>query len=231
MSHLKSPTKVTNVTNVTNVTKGQRVAGLELSRWAQRALAAAAALALVGLLVAIALQIAATQPGSKPAKVVGVRAGPYPLDVSLYRDPADAGYALPLALAPAQPVQGPLTYTVMSVPGPGVDATAVNASLGADPRTVNGVVGAVEITVQGPWFLRIQVDGPGGSGIASVPITAKPAVVIPTWIAWPIGLIPAIGLTLFFIAQRTRTDDLAQAPVAAPAAGAGVGRDGAQESG
>ena len=222
---------MSNLKNPTNVTTGQRVAGRDLSRWAQRALAAAAALTLLGLLVAIAMQIAATQPGSKPAKVVGVRAGPYPLSVSLYKDPADAGYALPIALAPSQPVQGPLTYTVMSVPGPGVDATAVNASLGADARTVNGVVGAVEITVQGPWFLRIQVAGPGGSGIASVPITAKPAVVIPAWIAWPIGLIPTLGLTLFFLAQRRRTDDTAKAPVAAAASELETSREGAQETG
>jgi hypothetical protein len=221
MSDLKTPTIVTT---------GRRVAGLRLSRWAQRVLAAAAALTLVGLLVAIALQIAATQPGSTPARVVGVQAGPYPLDVSLYKDPAVAGYALPIAIAPSQPVRGPLTYSVMSVPGPGVDATPVNASLGANPQTSNGALGAVEITVQGQWFLHIAVDGPAGSGFAFVPITAKPAVVIPAWIAWPIGLIPAIGLTLFFLAQRLRTDGTPQAPVA-PAAGRETSREGAQESG
>jgi hypothetical protein len=191
-------------------------------------------LTLLGLLVAIAMQIVATQPGSKPAKVVDVQAGPYPLRVSLYKDPADAGYALPIAIAPAQPVQGSLTYTVMSAPGPGVDATAVNASLGADPRTVNGVVGAVEITVQGPWLLRIQVVGPHGSGVATVSITAKPAVAIPPWIAWPIGLIPAIGLTVFVLAQRQRIDDrriddTQQTPVDPVAAGTETSREGAQE--
>jgi hypothetical protein len=222
---------MSDLKNLTNVTTGQRAAGLRLSRWAQRALAAAAALTLVGLLVAIAMQIAATQPGSKPARVVGVQAGPYPLNVSLYKDPAVAGYALPIAIAPSQPVRGPLTYTVMSVPEPGVDATPVNASLGADPQAINGAVGAVEITVQGLWFLHIAVDGPDGSGFAFVPITAKPAVVIPAWIAWPIGLIPAIGLTLFFLAQRPRTDDTPQTPVAPSAAGRETSREGAQESG
>jgi hypothetical protein len=221
MSDLKNPK---------NVTTGRRVAGLQLSRWAQRALAAAAALTLVGLLIAIALQIAATQPGRMPARVVGVLAGPYPLDVSLYKDPAVAGYALPIAIAPSQPVRGPLTYTVMSVPGPGVDATPVNASLSPNPQTINGALGAVEITVQGQWFLHIAVDGPNGSGFAFVPITAKPAVVIPGWIAWPIGLIPAIGLALFFLAQRPRTDDTPRAP-AAPAAGHEASREGGQESG
>jgi hypothetical protein len=224
---------MSELTNRMDAPAGQRVSVLSMLRWAQRALAAAAVLTLLGLLVAIGLQIAATQPGTTPAKVVDVQAGPYPLRVSLYKDPADAGYPLPVAISPAQPAQGPLTYTVLSVPGSGVDATAVNASLGADPRTPNGVVGAVEITVQGPWVLRIMVDGPSGSGSASVPITAKPAVVIPPWIAWPIGLIPALGLTLFVLAQRTRTDHTAQAPVAevAPAAaGSDTSREGAQET-
>ena len=222
---------MSNRKHSTNMTTGQQVAGGALSRWGQRALAAVAALTLLGLLVAIALQIVATQPGNTPAKVVGVQAGPYPLSVSLYKDPADAGYALPIALAPAHPVQGPLTYTVQSVPGPGVDATAVNASLGADARTVNGMVGAVEITVQGPWFLRITVDGPAGSGSAMVPITAKPAVVIPPWIAWPIGLVPALGLTLFFLAQRARKDDAELTPVAQAAAGSETSQERAQERG
>jgi hypothetical protein len=185
------------------------------SRWAQRALAVVAALALVGLLFAIGLQVAATQPGSKPAKVVSAQAGAYPLSVSLYKDPADAGYALPFAVAPSHSVAGPLTYSVTAIPNRslGVDATQVSGIISRDPHVANGVTGTVEITVQGPWDLQITVDGPAGHGIAFVPITAKPAVVIPTWIAWPIGLLPAIGLALFFLAQRRRSAE----PVAANA--------------
>jgi hypothetical protein len=110
-----------------------------------------------------------------------------------------------------------------------VDATPVNASLGADPRTLNGVVGAVEITVQGPWFLRIAVDGPGGSGLVSVPITAKPSVVIPVWIAWPIGLIPALGLTLLFLAQRLGVGDGSLARVAPATSGSETSQESLQE--
>ncbi len=186
------------------------VAGLT-SPWAQRALVVVAALALVGLLFAIGLQVAATQPGSTPAKVAHVTAGPYSLTVSLYRDPPDAGYALPFAIAPAHPVSGPLTYSLTAVPirSLGVDATSVNGAVSRDPHVANGVTGTVEITVQGPWELQIVVQGPEGSGFTSVPITAKPAVVIPTWIAWPIGLIPAVGLALFFVAQRRRATEQA----------------------
>jgi hypothetical protein len=179
-----------------------------LARAAQVALAVVAALALVGLLYAIGLQVAATQPGSTPARVVSAQAGPYPLSISLYKDPADAGYAMPFAIAPSQPVPGRLTYTVSSIPGPalsqGRHATPVNASFGPDPRVPNGVRGTVEITVQGDWFLHIVVTGPGAAGAVSIPISAKPAVVIPLWVAWPIGLLPAIGVALFIFAQRRR---------------------------
>jgi hypothetical protein len=100
-----------------------------LMRAAQVALAVVAAFALVGLLYAIGLQVAATQPGSTPARVVSAQAGPYPLTISLYKDPADAGYAMPFAIAPSQSVPGRLTYTVSSIPGP-----ALGASLGRAER-------------------------------------------------------------------------------------------------
>jgi hypothetical protein len=170
--------------------------------WAQWGLTAGGVLALVVLLAAIALQVAAAQQSSTPAKVVSVDTGRYMLTVGLSKDPAQAGYALPFTIAPAQPVNGRLTYTVSAVPGLGVDATPVNASLTPDAKVPNRVSGTVEITVRGPWTLHITVDGPAGLGIGDVPITAQAAGVIPTWIAWAIGLAPVIGIALYIWAQR-----------------------------
>jgi hypothetical protein len=172
--------------------------------WAQRALAIVGALALLGLLIAIGTQIAATQPSGTPVRVVPAQAGPYPLTVSLYKDPADAGYALPFAIAPARPVNGALRYSVLSLPHPGVDATPISGSVTPDPRVPNRATGTIEITVQGEWELNIVVDGPAGRGIANIPVTATAPPGLPGWIAWLIGLIPAIGLALFFAAQRRR---------------------------
>ena len=182
---------------------GSRPAATGLAR-AQRALAVAGALALLGLLAAIGFQVAALFHGATPARVVQATAGPYALKVSLYRYPADAGYALPFAIAPAAPIQGPLTYTVMSVPGEGVDATPVSGGVGRDPAVPGGVTGTVEITVRGPWTLRIVVDGPKGPGVAEVPITATAPPPLPTWIAWPLGLLPAAGIAWFIFTQRMR---------------------------
>ena len=191
-----------NPSTTTAATRASAPGILGMPLWAQWGLTAAGVLALIVLLGAIALQVAATQPASTPAKVVSVNTGPYPLKVSLSKDPADAGYALPFTIEPAQPVNGRLTYTVSAVPGFGVDATPVNASLTPDPKIANRVTGTVEITVRGQWSLLVTVDGPAGSGTFAVPITAQAAGVIPGWIAWVIGLAPAIGIALFFRAQR-----------------------------
>jgi len=186
---------------------------------AQQALAVVGALALLGLLAAIGSQVAALFHGATPARVVETSAGPYALKVSLYKDPADAGYALPFAIAPASPVQGALSYTVTSIPGAGVDATPVNGSVGRDPSTPDGVTGTVEVTVRGPWTLRVAVDGPRGHGVADVPIMATAPPPLPYWFAWLLGLLPAAGIAWFFIAERRRPDGAGAAPVASPASG------------
>ncbi|MGZ3674485.1 MAG: hypothetical protein ACXVCO_09265 [Ktedonobacterales bacterium] len=195
-----SQNSMSQPTAATTAATHASVPGMPL--WAQWGLTAAGMLALVVLLAAIALQVAATQPASTPAKVVSVDTGPYPLTVSLSRDPAQAGYALPFTIAPAQPVNGRLTYTVSAVPGVGVDATPVTASLTPDAKVANHVSGTVEITVRGPWTLHIEVDGPAGLGTGDVPLTAQAAGVMPGWIAWAIGLVPVIGIALYVRAQR-----------------------------
>lgn len=171
------------------------------SLWVQRSLAAAAALGAIFVAVSIAQQIAATQSAAQPAKIVSA-GGLYPLAVSFSRYPAAAGYALPFAIAPAHPITGSLTYTVTLVPDPDVDATPVNASLTRDPRVANRVTGAAEITVRGQWALEIGVSGPTGYELDEVPILAQASGVIPTWLAWLIGLVPAGGIVLYLVARR-----------------------------
>jgi hypothetical protein len=160
--------------------------------------------ALAALLGEIGFALAATTHGPTPARVVQVQAGAYPLTVSLYKDPADAGFALPFAIAPQQPIAGTLVYNVSSEPGYYVDATPVRATLSPDPAVPNGVQGAAEITVQGTWNLYIVVDGPTGQGSAYVEITAAAPPAIPEWLGWLIGLIPLYALLAFVLLQRRR---------------------------
>ncbi|HET9919720.1 MAG TPA: hypothetical protein VFQ30_07765 [Ktedonobacteraceae bacterium] len=189
----------------------------------QKILLVTGVLALVVLVIEIVLSVQATVPGSTPVRVVHVNAGPYPLTVSLYRDPANAGFALPFAIAPASSIHGSLAYDVASVPDQGMSATPVRASIGPDASVVNGVRGDAEITVQGQWFLRVLVHGPSGDGIVRVPITATAPPAMPLWSGWLIGLIPFYGLFIFLLllpGREKKQDQLtptqSQRPVTVP---------------
>jgi hypothetical protein len=170
---------------------------------AQRLLLAVGVVALAALLIEIGISVAATTHGSQPARVVQVDAGPYPLRVSLYTDPARAGFAVPFAIAPADAAGG-LTFAVISQPGPGVSATAVNDGVSADAGVPGGVQGAAEIPVQGPWTLDIVVDGPSGPAHVAVPLKATAPPAIPDWLGWLIGFAPFYGLIGFLLLQRPR---------------------------
>lgn len=167
----------------------------------QRILLIAGVIALVIVLIDGAYAIAATIPGKTAVRVDHVTAGPYHLVVSMYTYPANAGFALPFAVAPERAVNGPLTFHINSLPGSGVDATPVRATFSADPKVHNGIQGAAEITVQGPWTLQVQVDGPAGQGVANVPVTATALPPIPTWLGWLLGFIPFYVLITFFLVQ------------------------------
>jgi len=168
---------------------------------------------VVGLgvvLIDLVISIAATFPGTTPARVDHVTAGPYHLAVSLYTNPANAGYALAFAVAPTQAVDGSLTYHTYSLPGQGVDATPIRATFHADANVRNGIQGAAEIIVKGPWTLQVTVNGSAGQGVANIPITATALPPIPVWLGWSIGFVPFYVLCVFFVMQLSRDKKTAQ---------------------
>jgi hypothetical protein len=167
----------------------------------QRILLIVGVIALVIVLIDGTYSIAATIPGKTPVRVDHVTAGPYHLAVSMYTYPANAGFALLFAIAPEQAVNGSLTFHIESVPAPSVDANPVRATFSANPKARNGIQGAAEITVKGPWTLHIQVDGPAGQGVANVPVTATALPPIPTWLGWFLGFIPFYVLITFFLVK------------------------------
>jgi hypothetical protein len=170
----------------------------------QRMLLIIGVVGLAVVLVDLVISIAATFPGTTPARVDHVTAGPYHLAVSLYTNPANAGYALAFAVAPTQAVDGSLTYQTSSFPGQGVDATPIRATFHADPNVRNGIQGAAEITVKGPWTLQVTVNGAAGQGVANIPITAVALPPIPVWLGWTIGFVPFYVLCVFFVMQLSR---------------------------
>lgn len=179
----------------------------------QGVLLVAGVIALVVVLVDLVISIAATIPGGTPARVTHVTAGPYQLTVNMYKYPANAGYAFPFSVAPAQAVKGPLTIQAFSLPGQGVDATTIRAGVSADPNVHNGIQGAAEITVKGPWILQIRVNGPAGAGVANIPITATALPAVPVWLGWFVGFVPFYVLAMFFLMRKPRSQE--PAPVLA----------------
>lgn len=170
----------------------------------QPLLLAFGALAMAFLIGAIIASALATTLGSTPARIDTVSAGPYRLKVMLYDYPANAGFALPFAIAPLGPQHGTLTYSVSSIPGQGVHATPIRDLFSSDPNTPGGIQGNAEITVHGQWSLHITVTGPAGQGVADVPVTATALPAIPTWLGWLLGLIPVYGICGFLLAQQGR---------------------------
>jgi hypothetical protein len=170
----------------------------------QRVLLALGVVALIALLVEIGLSVGATMHGNTPVRVFHETAGPYPLTVSLYKDPAQAGFALPFSVVAQSATHGALSISATSVPDAGVDATPVNASITPDASNPNAVQGAAEITVKGFWTLHIVVTGPQGQGTADIPIVATAPPPMPQWLGWLIGAIPLYGLLAFLFIQRGR---------------------------
>jgi hypothetical protein len=166
----------------------------------QRILLVIGILALLTLIIELVLSIAATTHGNTPKRVVHVMAGPYALTVNLYDYPANAGFTLPFSIQ-AQPAQQ-LTYSVFSVPMGNISATPVRASISSDAQHPGSIQGDAEITVRGPWVLRITVNGRSGSGTVDVPIEATAPPAVPNWLGWFIGSIPLAILLLFLVLQR-----------------------------
>lgn len=172
----------------------------------QTLLLAFGAIAMAFLLGAIIASALATTHGSTPAQVDTVNAGPYRLKVSLYDYPANAGFALPFAIAPLGPQPGVLTFSVSSIPGQGVHATPIRDIFSPDPNTSGGIQGNAEITVHGQWNLHITVAGPAGQGVVDVPVAATALPAIPGWLGWLLGLIPVYGICGLLLVQLGRKE-------------------------
>ena len=137
-----------------------------------------------------------------PARVVAVNAGPYPLKVTFYADPASAGYALPFAIQ--SEIHGPLTYDISARPARGTVGSIVHGDINMKATNTEGMPGSVNITVRGNWILQIVVAGSAGEGQANIPFQAVAPPAIPSRVAMLIGLLPIYGIVLFLLVQSKR---------------------------
>jgi hypothetical protein len=174
----------------------------EQYRFAQFFLLAIGILAVIFLLAEIAIVLAATQPGSTPALVDTVQAGPYQFQVSISKNPAQAGLALPFAISPTGQTSGQWSYQVTSVYRGKLVATPVRDSVSPDQQHPGGITGTAEITVQGPWNLQVMVNGPLGKQTFNVPVNAVTLPPVPIWFGWFLGFIPVYGILTFLVLKR-----------------------------
>jgi hypothetical protein len=180
-------------------------------RFLQKFLLTLGIIALLFLFVEIGVSLAATRHGSKPAHIDYITAGPYRFTVSLYDDPAQAGFTLPFTIAPQGATSGSWIYHVTSIPQGNLQrsgriimsanrvATPITDSVSPDPQRPGGVQGDAEITVQGQWDLQVVVDGPSGQQTFNVPVTATTLPAIPVWVGWSIGFVPVCGILVFLL--------------------------------
>jgi hypothetical protein len=137
-----------------------------------------------------------------PARIVATNAGPYPLKVTFYADPASAGYALPFAIQ--SETRGPLTYDISARPAKGTVGSIVHGDINTKTTSTEGMPGSVNITVRGNWILHIVVAGSAGEGQVNIPFRAVAPPAIPSWLAMLIGLLPVYGIVIFLLVQSKR---------------------------
>lgn len=179
-------------------------------KWVQRFLLVFGVVGLIFIGYEIYIAVSSTMHGSTADKVIQVNAGPYPLTVNLYKYPPQAGFAMPFAVAPQQPVDGTLTYSITTYPHTDEAATPIRASFTPDSNVRNGIQGEAEITVQGLWDMEITVNGPQGPGTTTVPLDVVVPLAIPLWLGWLVGLIPLYGLLALLLFQRSKKNRQAQ---------------------
>jgi hypothetical protein len=166
-----------------------------------RARGLGAALAAIGLTVALAAPAAAHSQGA--TTTVKVAAGPYALVVRLHADPPRAGDDLPLVVAPAAGEGGaPRAARIVARPGLGTNATPLRTTLAPAPGEPGSFAGAVRLPVTGAWLLDVVVDGALGEATATVPLTAAAPGALPAWVGWLVGVVIPLGGVLWFVAWQ-----------------------------
>lgn len=64
------------------------------------------------------------------------------------------------------------------------------------------------IPTEGDWTLEIDVHGPEGDGVGTVPLTVAPPPGVPMWLGWLLGLFPLYGVAWFGVREARRVKSL-----------------------
>ncbi len=146
------------------------------------------------LLLLLLLNSGTAWASTGPASTSTVAAGAYIIDVSLSQTPPYADQPFTVTVQSHNHTLK-LHGNIVAQPGLGTDATPLTTPLTAMPNSSGTLSANVRVPVRGAWNITVHLDGPQGSGVASVTVDAGAPGAMPFWLAWTIGSIP-----LFFIA-------------------------------
>ncbi len=129
-------------------------------------------------------------------------AGAYTIDVTLSQDPSAIDQPLDISVTPHDATQH-LSGQVVAKPGLGTDAANIYAHLNAPEGKQAPLTGSLRLPVQGAWQIVVELDGPHGHGEATINVVAAAPGAMPLWLAWYLGDLPALGLLLWSLYQRS----------------------------
>jgi hypothetical protein len=130
-----------------------------------------------------------------------LQVGPYRVEVQLSADPPHVEE--PLQVTVHVSGQGRFSGQLIGQPGLGTDAVPVHTQLAVSGTNSSVLSGALHLSVRGAWHIVIELDGPQGSGNASMDVTVSAPNAIPTWLGWLMGLSPLLGCA-WLVYQQTR---------------------------
>ncbi len=149
--------------------------------------------------VCLALVLTLCRPGRVlAAQVTRVDAGSYTLNVQMSLDAPQVDQPFDILITP-QDSKWHLSGQVVETPVSGTDAANVYIPLTSQGNTLRG---ELHLPVRGFWQLVIELDGPDGRGVATIPVVVSAPGAMPIWLAWTIGALPALGLLWWVLRQR-----------------------------
>jgi hypothetical protein len=131
-----------------------------------------------------------------PASTTTLAAGSYIIDISLSQNPPYVDQPLTVTIQPHNPALK-LSGTVIVEPGLGTDATNLTTPLKVTNASNGTLAASVHMPVRGAWNISVHLNGPQGSGVATVPVTVGSPGAMPFWLAWTIGMSPLVFIAIW----------------------------------
>jgi hypothetical protein len=139
---------------------------------------------------------------SKPALSQIVSAGSYIVTINISKNPPFTGEPFDISVIPHD-TSLKLSGKVIMEPGSGTNGVNIPTDLKASGDNTGTLNATVQIPVRGTWNIAIALNGPQGTGNASIPVTVGAPGAMPPWIAWSIGASPLLFIA-FWIANQHR---------------------------